>query len=356
MQLALKVVYAFNKFYGNFLREVKSSDDQIKSKIKANYKVILKTSPEYLTFFWGEFSKFASEIDSSNENMLEAHVFKDIKLGDLITKVSADNGVFVWNYVYILSALAMVYNGLDEGFDGESDSVKDCPEGEDADEVPELEPIASEVDENEVIFSKTLRAFALAQKGDDSTAELNDILDDDLRNVLSKVQKVSQPSTASEGPSPGAAGGMPDDMMNMFASFENSKICNLAKEISNEIDVSNLKIESPQDVMKLLDFSNNNNVLGNIIGKVSSKMQEKISSGDIKHEDLLGEAMSMLNVINKSGAGSSMAANLFNNPMMADMMKHMKKGKVATRTDTLKKENTRDKLRKKLDERRKQTE
>lgn len=350
MQLASKILFTFNTFYSSFLREVKSSDDSIKSKIKAHYKVILKGSAEYIEFFWGDFSKHASEITDTNENVLEAHVFKEVKLGDIVAKVSDENKVLVWNYVYILSALAMVYNSIEKTEKTEKKVTGEASDAVSEDDVPELTPLDDASNEDEAVFSKTMKIFDMAQKGMDISSELNDILDDDLRCVLSRVKSV-----ARETPSAGATGSETsgDDVMNMFASFENSKICNLAKEISNEIDVSKLKIDSPQDVMKLLDFSNNNNVLGNIIGKVSSKMQEKISTGEIKHEDLLGEAMSMLNVINKSGAGSGMAANLFNNPMMADMMKHMKKGKVSTKSDVLKKESTREKLRKKLEERRK---
>lgn len=354
MQLASKILFTFNTFYSSFLREVKSSDDDIKSKIKAHYKVIIKSSAEYIDFFWGGFSKYASDITDTNENVLEAHVFKEVKLGDIVSKVSDENKVLVWNYVYILSALAMIYNSIEKTVNVNVEPVTDdsVSGAVSDDDIPELSPIEDAVNEDEAVFSKTMKIFDMAQKGQNIHQELNDILDDDLRSVLSRVQSVAQSGDGASATGSGTSG---DDVMNMFASFENSKICNLAKEISNEIDVSKLKIDSPQDVMKLLDFSNNNNVLGNIIGKVSSKMQEKISTGEIKHEDLLGEAMSMLNVINKSGAGSGMAANLFNNPMMADMMKHMKKGKVSTRSDVLKKESTREKLRKKLDERRKDT-
>ena len=80
-------------------------------------------------------------------------------------------------------------------------------------------------------------------------------------------------------------------------------------------------------------------------------MQEKISSGDIKHEDLLSEAMSMMSLMNKGGAAG--LGGLFNNPMMNEMMKNMKKGKVGAKTDVLRRESARDKLRKKLEERRK---
>jgi hypothetical protein len=185
--------------------------------------------------------------------------------------------------------------------------------------------------------------------------------------------------------------------------MENSKICNLAQEISNDIDVSKINIESPDDIMKLLDFSSSNNIMGDIIKKVSSKMHEKISKGELKQEDLFGEAVSMMGKMSTgatggskaggggggaadpfaglasmmsglsgaggagglasmmsglSGAGgggtpdiASMMGGLMNNPMMAEMLKAAKKGKVATNTEALKGASSRDRLRKKLEER-----
>jgi hypothetical protein len=48
---------------------------------------------------------------------------------------------------------------------------------------------------------------------------------------------------------------------------------------------------------------------------------------------------------------ASMMGGLMNNPMMAEMLKAAKKGKVATNTEALKGATSRDRLRKKLEER-----
>lgn len=346
MDTSLKTIYLFNKLYGNFLRDIKNSDDDIKKKVKANYKVIVKNSPEYMTSFWNEFSAHENNIDPSNKDMLNGNVFKDISLNTIITAVGNDNVTMIWNYMYILSALAMIYEG---DYKDTSQPTEDEPVNDD-DDALDIENVNNVTSENEsekdVIFNKVVKIFGAALRGEDSTGDLAEIVDDDLKSVLSKLKKVEKPM---EGLNPTDTDNTGDDIMNMFGAIENSKICNLAKEISKDIDISNMKIESPEDVMKLMDFSGNNNVLGNIIGKVSSKIQEKMSSGELKHEDLLSEAMGMIGMMQKSGAGSG----LFNNPMMAEMMKNMKKGKVAARTDIVKKESTREKLRRKLEERKK---
>jgi hypothetical protein len=160
-------------------------------------------------------------------------------------------------------------------------------------------------------------------------------------------------------------------------------ICNLAKEISDEIDVSNLKVDNPEDILKLMDFSSSNNIVGDIIKKVSTKIHDKISNGQLKQEDLFGEAMNMMSMMGsgKGGAGGNMGgmggiaemfgkmmgggkggsggmsdimngmSGMMNNPMVAEAMKAMKKGKATMKPDAFKKESAKERLRAKLNAR-----
>ena len=199
------------------------------------------------------------------------------------------------------------------------------------------------------MFVKVVKVLSMLQKGEDVSVELEDIIDDDVKSLLSKIQphQIPIPDTP-ETPEPAE----------FLKGVENSKIGALASEISKDIDVSGLNIEKPEDIGKLLDFSGSNNFLGDIVGKVSSKLTEKISSGEIKQEELISEAMSMMSMLNTGGGIGDILKNmgglggLANNPMMAEMMKHMKKGKVQTRNQGSS-SSTRDRLRKKLDERKK---
>ena len=94
-----------------------------------------------------------------------------------------------------------------------------------------------------------------------------------------------------------------------------------------------------------------NNMLGNIVQKVSTTLNDKISSGELKHEELIGEAMSMMNLF--GGKGGSGMAGMMNNPLFSQMMKGMKSGKAGVRQDVISKATTRDRLRKKLESRNK---
>ena len=313
MNIREKIVYTFNKFYVEFLKDVKLQSADLKVRLKNTYKVFDKSSEEHLKLFLTAITPHLQNLEPSNEGIQDVMVFQNITFADVLARVGEDNTVMTWNYIYILTVLCMLFKLIDS---------------EDADE-----------ETNALLFNKVVTAIGIirGQGLEHANNVMEDILDDDIRAVLSKIIKVEK----MEGEQ--STGG--DDIMNMFAGFENSKICNLAKEITSEIDTSNVKLETQEDIMKLMDFSSSNNILGNIIGKVSSKMQEKMSKGELKQEDLIGEAMNMMSMM---GGG---AQSFFNNPMMADMMKNMKKGKVSTRNDVVRKEGTRDRLRRKLEER-----
>ena len=280
MDISNKITYTFNKFYGNFLREIKSVDGDIKQKIKANYKVIMKNSIDYLTFFWSNFSKYDSSIHLQKSEMLDEQVFKDITLKDILTKIenvsnTSSNITMVWNYIYILSVLSILFFNVPTY---NKDKVVGDDEIENIDNDEESNDI--EVNEYTSLFDKVISIINLRLRGEDAMNDISDIVDDDIRNILLKLEKVESPPSiedqASSSSSNNEGTQETPDIFNMFSSMNNSKICDLAKEISNEIDTSDLKLESPQDIMKLMDFSNGNNVLSNIIGKVSSKIQNKI--------------------------------------------------------------------------------
>ena len=125
----------------------------------------------------------------------------------------------------------------------------------------------------------------------------------------------------------------------------NSKIGQLAKEISESIDVSNIKVDSPDDIMKLMDFSSSNNLIGDIIKKASSKVQEKMANGQLKQEDLLSEAMNMMSMFGKGAGGGGAGGN----PMggIFDMMSAF------SGNPMMRKASTKERLRQKVESRKK---
>lgn len=312
-----KIVFVFNKFYTCLIKDLKKKES-LKERIRKHYKAIDKLSREHIDFFLDEFEEGLLEPNK------EKCVLRDIKLQEAVDATGQDQDVF-WNYFNILSALALVKKEYD---------------AEDADE-----------DNVNVLADSVLSILNKTQKGESVQDDISVILQDDIQEILKKVKKVEL-ETVQDGATP-----PPSDnpFMNMFKGMENSKICNLAQEISNDINVGDMKMDSPEDIMKLLDFSSSNNIMGDIIQKVSSKMHEKITNGELKQEELFGEAMNMMGKMNLGGMAGGLGGlgSMFNNPMMSEMFKMAKKGKAKPRSDVFKSASSRDRLRKKLEERRK---
>jgi hypothetical protein len=242
-------------------------------------------------------------------------IAKGITLGDVLGKEGVDiNNGIVLSYIYILLLFAYMYKLEDE--DG--------------------------------LFNQVIRMVGYIQGGqlEDYAKEKDDLIDDDIKEVLDVIKEYGDVGKVDIQKEREAL-----DPMSVLENLNNSKIASLAKEISKDIDLSAINTDKPDEMIKnIFDFSGNNNVLGNIIQKVSSTLNNKITSGEIKHDELISEAMSMMNMF---GGGSNPMAG---NPLFNQMMKSMKSGKAGLKQDVIKKGDTRERLRKKLEMRNKNVE
>ena len=334
MQLKNRIILSFNRFYSNLLKDIKTTNDSNKIIIKKNYKIFDKLSPDYIEFFNTNFGSVLStfinddvKIIEANDEIMGKNIVKDISIKMVFDGIDENDKGIIWNYIFILTLFVCIQN---EG-----------------DEDPEVEKM----------FNLVISVLSKIQQQDEIQEVIEEsIMDDDIKKLLLKIKtfKGAEPVLKSE-----------EEFKMPFPGMKDSMICNLAKEISNEIDVSNIKVEKPEDVLKLMDFSSGNNLVGDIIKKVSTKIHDKINTGELKQEDLFSEAMSMMSMMNMGGAGGKGGANpmdmfsgmagMFNNPMMGEMMKAMKKGKAVPRQDMVRKASARDRLRAKLDEKNKHT-
>jgi hypothetical protein len=356
----------FNKFFSSFVKELKKMDEGLRTIIKANFKVIDKSSEEYYMLFWNgvkEHMNILTSLDMdnivTNEHVLDIEVVKGMTFGDIVKALKEEDRIVFWNYFNILLLFGYIYTEAKTEEENVShsqkeDTIKDTENNEDTEETKDTFNTSSSY----TLFLKVVKILSLIQKGEDIASEMDEIVDDDVKLLLSRVKTISVPEDAMKFEE---QEGNPEDFLK---NLGNSKIANLAKEISQEIDTTNLKVEGPEDIAKLLDFSGSNNLMGDIFTKVSSKLSQKIASGDLKQEDLMGEAMSMMSMLQGGGAGAGGIGDLLknlgglgglgdlmNNPMMAEVMKMAKKGKVQTKTHMRNQNSTRDRLRKKLEKR-----
>lgn len=148
----------------------------------------------------------------------------------------------------------------------------------------------------------------------------------------------------------------PDDFASKLDFLENSNIGKLAKEISNEINVDN--ISNISDISKLIDPKNN--FIGDMVSKVGSKISDSISKGEMKQEDLLSEAFTLMSSLGGGIPGSKSngkkkepdLSDILNNPMMKNVMSSLSKsmggGKAGINTNKLRQLSTRERLKTKL--------
>merc|ERR1711934_1226249 len=83
--------------------------------------------------------------------------------------------------------------------------------------------------------------------------------------------------------------------------IDNSNIGKIANELANDINLNDMNINNMGDIFsQLLGNNTSNNSGNNIMGlltKVTDKIQNKLSSGEIDQNTLMQEATSMLNMI-----------------------------------------------------------
>jgi hypothetical protein len=377
MNASSKFLYVFNKLFSSFIKTLKDVNEEVKPIIKKHYKVIDKASPQYYDKFWASVEpkwKDFVEMDSlyETDNLNDVEVAQDICIHRIFTSLDDGRKDMVSSHVYLLLVFAYLYTEIKkEDVHGETEPEVDVSKvNVDTQAAETAEATKTEVNASHTLFNNVVSLLSLIQtnqKDTDAYKEILDsIVDDDIVRLLSKIKTVAgtvpkQFDTSSAGNNP----------MEFLQGLENSKIASLAKEITSEIDLSNLNIDKPEDISKLMDMSDGNNFLGNIVSKVSNKLTEKLNTGELKQEDLMNEAMSVMGALNNGdGLGGLLKSmgglgglgglgDIMSNPMMAEMMKMAKKGKVQTKNTNGSRNtkgsrmSTRDRLKKKLDERNK---
>ena len=160
---------------------------------------------------------------------------------------------------------------------------------------------------------------------------------DELMNMIQNLSKQKESSGQS------IANGLDENLLG------GGLIGNLAKELAEEINMDDLnlnideKSDNVNDILGNLMSGNNPMKFMNLIQNVGQKIESKLSDGNINQGDLVKEAQNMMGMLGN------------NNPLFDTMMKNMQ-GEMREanppKEDTSN-NPTRDRLRKKLEERKK---
>lgn len=288
--MAVTSTYIFNQYYIDLLKKIKVISKKYKNKsktaqkilkiIKEHYMTLDKASDEYLTFIkekvsddvWESYLKLENdENDTMNDwfkDNADVEFFKDITIGDL-TKVLRDN--------YLCHHYCSVfYIFKDELTDETSETI-----------VKILQTINNK-DLLETIENKNHKKIIIRLE--------------ELRNKSIKEKAGID--------------------MN---SIEETSLGKLAKEILEDIDISKLKDSIGDDGDVLKAISDPNSGFADLLTNVSKKMATKISSGEIKQENLLQDAMKFATMMPGmfSQGGAAKGGNNANMPDMSSMMSMM---------------------------------
>jgi len=347
-----KLIYIYNKLYFSFAQDTLSSLSDTKefTATRERFQVVLDKGKQRSLSTKRFIERFAScltpevldaLVQESYETVLNVDQVKQLSLvrkvtvADLLACLkSGEDATTLKSYIYTFALLGFLYNKNSAVIDG--DDSDDDNEGH------------NDTEDDVVILIDNAIA-CLRELQDGKQVDIGAMVSDPIAiSLLSSLSKVITPSTKNAIPDP-------DIGFSGAEVLKNTKIGSLAKEISEEIDLSSLKIEKPEDLLnpQSLLGGGGNNVLTDIISKVGSKIHQKIDKGELKHEELMNEAIGMLGMLGKGG--NPAMGSFLNNPLFQDVMKNM--GGMASaanafkNSDKAKSANVRDRLRKKLDER-----
>lgn len=146
---------------------------------------------------------------------------------------------------------------------------------------------------------QTLKSIMLSDgEGDDPTSDCADKVFSDIvsRFRESSICSEKKPEEQHAG-STGASA--IDDVLSRVLSPD-SHIVKLANELAEELDLDR-HLKSPDDLVNLLDTSNQNNqeFLGNVISKLGTKLQSKFESKEFQQDELIRDTVNMMSALSK---------------------------------------------------------
>ena len=309
MTLSNKIKYVFNKILLNLLKEIKDKDTGLKKKIKENYAVFDKSSDSHITFFTEEivssdlFTRPYTEDDIlSHEEVLHFKILKNIEVNDILSVIDTHEKDVVKCYLYILFMLSNIHTKTLKISEDDTDRL---------------------VQMNE-LFQKCLKMIRSNETQASFDEEMENVFDDEIsvlfkniyesrKHIKDSLMRYNNEELDGKEDPPAYDDGNPLNFL------QNSKIGQLAQEITKDIEIDKLNINDPSELLNMESIlSGENSALGDIISKVGNKVAAKISSGELKHEDLLSEAMSMMGKLN--GGMGGMGGNGFMEEMMKSAM------------------------------------
>lgn len=294
---ALTYLEKFNFYLKSFIDELMSVYPEYKETLEQEYKVLFvedkSNTDEYIKEYMSQTKNLNSNIakkdDSIFKGINQIFILRKIDFRDLWSKdINNNTRESIWKYLQTLIVIGRKVIGDD-------------------DEINDL-----------------LKKFN--ESGGETLGDSVQRETEEMMNMLKNMTELNQNQDDSADTSEDT------DMKNLF---EGGIISDIAKELTGELDLNNLNIGEPKNMNEA--FNNimggggqgGNNNFFNLINKVGEKIQNKVQSGEINQNDLMNEATKMM-------------GGLKNPDKMAKILKNQQQKNGG---------ETRDRLRRKLEER-----
>jgi hypothetical protein len=261
----------FNKSLEQFLNVIKTKFPEQKNKIDEYYK-FENIGNKYSEEFLENCLKFGDEISSKDEIIFSKgnKLFENIDFNKIWNDESMDDEQRdnIWNYLHTLYIYA-----YEEKKDSNFKFL-----------IKELKNNKGELDEESKTFINIIDSLSNKLKSD--KLHEND----------------SEENTASG-----------ESNFKIDESLFDGEIGNLAKEIAQDLDPSELNLDDPGALLKSLmsgNFDENNDSSGvvNLVRNITDKLQDKLLNGDLNQDTLFSEAQNVM----KQMSGNSNASNPMN--------------------------------------------
>tara|TARA_B110000285_G_scaffold196831_1_gene228043 strand:- start:8 stop:907 length:900 start_codon:yes stop_codon:yes gene_type:complete len=269
----------FNFYLKTFLQELITIFPENKDSFTQNYSLVLETdnvnSDEYVKEYMLGVSPYHSDISQKNNKLFlgdnELKFLRDTDFRNLWTKDLSDSTrENIWKYLQTLYVLGK----------------KIVPEDDDV---------------NQMLNELN------ALNNDEQTKSNIENHQKEMMDMIENISKITE-KEQEKGDKPGVQ-----------QLFNNGIISDIAKELTNELDLDKLDLGNPQNMNEA--FSNimggaGGNNFFDLISKVGEKIQSKVESGQINQTDLISEAQKMMgglqnpeqmakSMMNKNGFGKS---------------------------------------------------
>jgi hypothetical protein len=306
MELRNKLVYAFNTFFGDFLINAKNVDETIKKRLKKKYRVIDRSSNAILIDFCKsakssgvyEILRDTSEPDKllETDSVLSMHVAQAMPLKDILNFATEDSKKSILSDISLLCGVCSIYEEF-------GDEVK------------------SDTDVLETFFENLMEAVEKVTSGNSSYSDksiLKSIIDDDVRDlfigILARVSRSKLAKDKKEGKKTICdknnenVSSKTDEMEDILEQMKSSKLGEIAEEISKTIDKDKLAQafsgdNGMENMIQGLMSGKNVGMIGELIQQVGDKINKKLQDGDMKEEDLLKDAFSLMGRMKDFGSG-----------------------------------------------------